>query len=142
MADITIENEKLQYENSELSVQLEKVESESKTYQEERDNLQVKLVKFFFLILILFQKTLDMINERQKSSKISSLLSIKKDQVNILELKIILFSVIFKKKRKKKKYLNLKEDFLFWKKLKLQLLEIKNQKNQLNHLIIQNLFKD
>lgn len=142
MADITIENEKLQYENSELSVQLEKVESESKTYQEERDNLQVKLVKNFFLILILFQKTLDMINERQKSSKISSLLSIKKDQVNILELKIILFSVIFKKKRKKKKYLNLKEDFLFWKKLKLQLLEIKNQKNQLNHLIIQNLFKD
>lgn len=142
MADITIENEKLQYENSELSVQLEKVESESKTYQEERDNLQVKLVKIFFLILILFQKTLDMINERQKSSKISSLLSIKKDQVNILELKIILFSVIFKKKRKKKKYLNLKEDFLFWKKLKLQLLEIKNQKNQLNHLIIQNLFKD
>lgn len=41
MADITIENEKLQYENSELSVQIEKVETEAKSYQEERDNLQV-----------------------------------------------------------------------------------------------------
>lgn len=60
MADVTIENERLQYENSELSVQHEKLETEIKALIEEKDALQVffysKSSFFFFFSYLLFSR--------------------------------------------------------------------------------------